>query len=46
LNGGPTDYLSWVIENDDKDFKPGTLMKWLEGRLAQPVDDLSQWIKE
>jgi hypothetical protein len=46
LNGGPTDYLSWVIENDDKDFKPGTLMKWLEGRLPQPVDDLSQWIEE
>lgn len=43
LNGGPTDYLSWVIENKDKDFKPGTLMKWLEGRLPDPVDDLEQW---
>ncbi|MCX2472784.1 hypothetical protein OQZ33_00430 [Pedobacter sp. MC2016-05] len=46
LNGGPTDYLSWVIENDDKDFKPDTLTKWLEGRLPQPVDDLTQWIEE
>ncbi|WP_041258460.1 hypothetical protein [Fibrella aestuarina] len=44
LNGGPKDYLSWVIETKDKDFKPGTLMKWLEGRLPQPVDDLTQWV--
>ena len=43
LNGGPRDYLSWVIETKDKDFKPGTLLKWLEGRLPRPVDDLSQW---
>lgn len=43
LNGGPREFLSWVIETKDKDFKPGTLMKWLEGRLPRPVDDLSQW---
>lgn len=43
LNGGPKDFLSWVIENKDKDFRPGTLQKWLEGRLPQPVDDLEQW---
>ena len=43
MNGGPADFLSWVIENKDKNFKPGTLMKWLEGRLPQPVDDLDQW---
>jgi hypothetical protein len=46
LNGGPTDYLSWVIENEDPDFTPDILMKWLDGRLPQPVDDLSQWIDE
>ena len=43
LNGGPTDFLSWVIETKDKEFKPGTLKKWLEGRLPNPVDDLKQW---
>ncbi len=43
MNGGPRDFLSWVIETRDKNFKPGTLMKWLEGRLPRPVDDLSQW---
>ena len=43
LNGGPTDFLSWVIETTDKDFKPENLMEWLEGRLPYPVDDLEQW---
>lgn len=43
LNGGPADFLSWVIETKDTDFKPGTLQKWLEGRLPQPVDDIAQW---
>ena len=43
LNGGPDDYLSWIIESKDPNFKPGTLMKWLEGRLPQPVDDLEAW---
>ncbi len=46
LNGGPEDFLSWVIETKDKDFKPGTLKKWLEGRLPQPVDDESAWSSE
>ena len=46
LNGGPGDFLSWVIDCKDKEFKPGTLLKWLEGRLPQPVDDLEQWNAE
>ena len=46
MNGGPYDYLSWVIETKDKMFKPGTLMKWLEGRLPSPVEDLGQWNEE
>ena len=46
LNGGPEEFLSWVIETKDKNFKPGTLMKWLEGRLPCPVDDLEQWNTE
>jgi hypothetical protein len=43
MNGGPRDFLSWVIETKDKNFKPKTLKEWLEGRLPQPVDDLKQW---
>lgn len=46
LNGEPDDFLSWVIETKDKDFKPGTLMKWLEGRLPRPVEDEEQWKNE
>lgn len=43
LNGGPDEYLSWVIEARDKAFSPGTLKKWLEERLPKPVDDLDEW---
>ncbi|MGF6274426.1 hypothetical protein ABIB38_002808, partial [Massilia sp. UYP11] len=43
LNGRPRDYLSWVIECADSTFRPGTVTKWLESRLPQPVDGLSQW---
>ncbi len=43
LNGGPDDFLSWVIESTHRDFKPGNCMKWLECRLPNPVDDISQW---
>jgi hypothetical protein len=43
MNGGPREFLSWVIESKDKDFKPGTCAKWLEGRLPKPVDDITQW---
>ena len=44
LNGGPHDFLSWVIECDDPNFPPGTVQKWLEGRLPRPVDDLDEWL--
>ena len=46
MNGGPYDFLSWIIETKDKEFKPGTLMKWLEGRLPRPVEDIEQWNEE
>lgn len=43
LNGGPRDYLSWLIECVDPAFRPGTCAAWLEERLPKPVDDTSQW---
>ena len=43
MNGGPREFLSWVIETKDKYFKPGTLKKWLEGRLPNPIEDIEQW---
>jgi hypothetical protein len=43
LNGTAREYLSWVIESRVPDFRPGTCMKWLEGRLPRPVSDLTQW---
>ncbi len=43
LNGGPGEFLSWVIECPEKEFKPSTLVQWLEGRLPRPVHDLAQW---
>jgi hypothetical protein len=43
MNGGPREYLSWVIERMDKEFQPEDCAHWLEGRLPQPVDELKQW---
>jgi hypothetical protein len=43
LNGGPTDYLSWVIECEAHDFSPAKCAAWLEGRLPQPIDEISAW---
>ncbi len=43
MNGGPHEYLSWVIESKDKDFKPETCAEWLEGRLPRPVSEAARW---
>src|SRR5271154_6392436 len=46
LNGGPEQFLSWVIESKDKDFTSETCAEWLEGRLPRPVNYPAQWILE
>ncbi|TQV65817.1 hypothetical protein FKG94_28020 [Exilibacterium tricleocarpae] len=46
MNGGPDEYLSWVIECHDPEFKPGTCAEWLTGRLPNPVEDHEQWAIE
>jgi hypothetical protein len=43
MNGGPRDFLSWVIESKSRDFKPEKCAEWLEGRLPQPVTDIEKW---
>jgi hypothetical protein len=46
MNGGPEEFLSWVIENTDKEFRPAALKTWLEGRMPQPVNDESAWFTD
>jgi hypothetical protein len=46
LNGGPREYLWWVIEATTPDMRPSTCADWLESRLPRPVGDLSQWTEE
>ena len=43
MNGGPRDYLSWLIECESEDFTPDDTAEWLEGRLPQPVDKIKKW---
>jgi hypothetical protein len=45
MNGGPRDYLSWVIECSDPSFGPDSALKWLEGRLPKPVEDEQEWLR-
>jgi len=45
LNGGPEEFLSWVIEAPD-DLRPGTLADMLEERLPKPVEDEAAWLGE
>ena len=45
LNGGPSEFLSWVIECSDDSFTPNKAAEWLEGRLPKPVDDANQWVE-
>jgi hypothetical protein len=46
LNGGPREYLGWVIESKTPSFKPAHCAKWLEERLPNPVHDEASWPKD
>ena len=46
MNGGPAEFLSWVIESKDPSFSPDDAVRWLEGRLPRPVEDVSEWKPE
>jgi hypothetical protein len=43
MNGGPREYLSWVIEARTREFEPSQCAEWLEGRLPRPVEDVGEW---
>ena len=45
MNGGPAEYLSWVIECRDATFTPGIAAEWLEGRLPKPVENEGEWLQ-
>lgn len=44
LNGGPREFLSWVIECPIDAMEADTVAQWLEGRLPRPVEDQGQWM--
>ncbi|MBL0573787.1 hypothetical protein JD522_10170 [Aeromonas hydrophila] len=46
MNGGPDEFLSWVIECHNPEFKPSTCAEWLIGSFPNPVEDLEQWAME
>jgi len=43
MNGGPRDFLSWVIECKDLNYLPAVCAEWLEGHLPCPVDESAAW---
>jgi hypothetical protein len=43
MNGGPEDYLSWVIEAEVPSVDAGYIAEVLEGRLPRLVDDETHW---
>lgn len=45
LNGGPEEFLSWVIEAPDE-MTPDTVAAWLEERLPKPVEEEDAWLGE
>lgn len=43
MNGGPENFLSWIIENRDDEFTPELVAEWLESRLPSPIGDPLSW---
>jgi hypothetical protein len=46
LNGGPEDFLSWVIESRAPCVDPAWIAATIEGRLPRPLEDEGQWSDE
>ena len=43
LNGGPHEFLCWVIESEYNYIDPEWIAQELQNRMPRPVDDLAQW---
>lgn len=46
MNGGPNEFLSWVIEPTFNYIDPNWVKETLEGRLPNPVDSTEEWVKD
>ena len=46
LNGGPHEFLCWVIESEYNYIDPAWIAEELQNRMPRPVDDLEQWNDE
>ena len=43
MNGGPKEFLAWIIQCNHPEFSPDVVCDWLEARLPNPVEDENQW---
>lgn len=43
MNGGPAQFLSWIIEARTAEIEPGRAAEWLEARLPDPVGEPEEW---
>jgi hypothetical protein len=43
MNGGPREFLSWVIESKSAKFTPDDATDWLKSRLPYPVNKIKKW---
>jgi hypothetical protein len=46
LNGGPEEFLAWVIESKFNYIDPEWIKRELEGRLPSPVEEAAQWSRD
>ena len=46
MNGGPEEFLSWIIESTFNYIDPNWVKETLESRLPNPVDNLEEWGKQ
>ncbi len=44
LNGGPREYLAWVVESTEPLVNAGYITDTLEARLPDPVEDRQGWL--
>jgi hypothetical protein len=43
LNGGPKEFLSWIIQVESQDFSPDQVKNGLKARLPEPVNNVKLW---